>query len=83
MDLENQRNDYLRQLQEESTVSQNKVIDYIMQYLKEYNKDKKYEYILSYSFGGGVLYADNQLDITNKVLVGINQKYAEEQAGEK
>ena len=59
LDLENQRNEYLRQLQEENTVSQNKVIDYIMNYLKDYNKDKKYKYILSYSFGGGVLFADD------------------------
>ena len=68
MDFENQRNDYLRQRQEENTVSQNKVINYIMKYLEEYNKDNKYEYILSYSFGGGVLFADDRLDITARCL---------------
>ena len=79
MDLENQRNDYLRQLQEENTVSQNKVIDYIMNYLKDYNKDGRYEYILSYSFGGGVLFADKRLNITSDVLKGINERYNQEQ----
>ncbi len=83
MELENQRNDYVRQLQEENNVSQNKVIDYIMNYLNEYNKDNKYEYILSYSFGGGVLYADNRLDITNQVLAGINERYDKEHAKSK
>ena len=83
MDLENQRNDFLRQLQEENQVSQNKVINYIMEYLDDYNKDGKYEYILSYSFGGGVLYADDSLDITAAVLKGINEKYAQEQASAK
>jgi len=80
MDLENQRNDFLRQLQEENQVSQNKVINYIMEYLDDYNKDGKYEYILSYSFGGGVLYADDSLDITAEVLKGINEKYTREQS---
>ncbi len=82
-DLENQRNDYLRQLQEENSVSQNRVIDYIQTYLKDFNKDNTYEYILSYSFGGGVLYADNRLDITQQVLKGINERYAQEQATSK
>ncbi len=78
-DLENQRNDYLRELQEENAVSQNKVIDYIQNYLKDFNSDNKYEYILSYSFGGGVLFADNRLDITREVLKGINERYNQEQ----
>lgn len=79
-ELENRRNNYLMELQEENLVSQNKVIDYIMQYLKEYNSDNKFRYIFSYSFGGGLLYASDALDITSDVLVGINQKYIAEKA---
>lgn len=80
LELENRRNNYLMELQEENLVSQNKVIDYIMKYLKEYNSDNKYRFIFSYSFGGGLLYASDALDITSEVLVGINQKYASEKA---
>ncbi|MFW5645197.1 MAG: OmpH family outer membrane protein [Bacteroidota bacterium] len=79
MELENQRNDYLMELQEENMVAQNKVIDYIMDYLEEYNSNGTYRYILSYSFGGAILYATEALNITNEVLRGINDKYAAEQ----
>ncbi len=82
MELENERNNYLMQLQEENAVSQNKVISYIMDYLKEFNSDGEYQYIFSYSFGGGVLYATEYLDITDEVLIGINQKYREEKESE-
>ena len=77
-ELENQRNNYMRELQEENMVSQNKVIDYIMTYLKDFNKDYNYKYILSYSFGGGILYATENLDITNDVVTGINLQYDRE-----
>ncbi|MCK4920197.1 MAG: OmpH family outer membrane protein [Bacteroidales bacterium] len=77
-ELENQRNISLNELQEEGMVGQNKVINYIMEYLKEYNSDNKFKYIFSYSFGGGLLYASDALDITAEVMDGINQKYAEE-----
>jgi len=80
MELENQRNDYLMELQEENAVSQNKVIDYIMKYLEEYNSDNKYRFIFSFSFGGGLLYASDALNITSEVLEGINKKYEAEQA---
>lgn len=79
LELENRRNDYLMELQEENLVSQNKVINYIMEYLEEFNNDGKYRYIFSYSFGGGLLYASDALDITSEVLEGINKKYSEEQ----
>ncbi len=79
-ELENQRNNYSVELQEEGTVSQNKVINYLMEYLVEYNSDNKYSLIFSYSFGGGLLFADNSLDITTQVLEGINLKYEAEVA---
>jgi outer membrane protein len=82
LELENQRNNYLMELQEENAVSQNKVIDYIMKYLKEYNSDNTYQYIFSYSFGGGLLYANEAMDITSEVLKGINEKYEAEKASE-
>ena len=78
VELENQRNSYLAELQEEGMVGQNKVINYIMEYLKEYNSDQKYKYIFSYSFGSALLYVNEASDITAEVLTGMNKKYAEE-----
>jgi outer membrane protein len=79
-ELETQRNEYLMQLQEENSVAQNQVIDYIMEYLAEYNAENKFDFVFSYSFGGGLLYANRGLDITAEVMSGINAKYQKEQA---
>lgn len=73
--LENLHNEYLQQMQEEGLVSHRKVIDYIMEYLKEYNQDKNLQYIFSYSFGSNLLYADENLDITKEIIIGLNNKY--------
>jgi len=49
--------------------------DSIVSYLKDYNKDKKFRYILNYTKGGGILIADETFDITQEVLKGLNDKY--------
>lgn len=42
-------------------------------YLEEYNKNKHFDYILSYSASGSsILYANKQLDITKDVVAGMN-----------
>jgi len=73
--LENLNATYTQQLQEEGIVSNRKVIDYIMEYLKEYNADKNLKFVFSYSFGGNLLYMDESYDITTDILTGINSKY--------
>jgi outer membrane protein len=78
MQLENLNNTYTQQIQEEGIVSNRKVIDYIMQYLKEYTKGKNIKFIFSYAFGGNLLYTDGAFDITNDILTGVNQKYLAE-----
>lgn len=44
------------------------------EYLSEYNKDKRYAYILSYSRTGSIMYADPALDITKDVIDGMNKR---------
>lgn len=44
-------------------------------YLKEYNKDKGYAYILSYEPGFMLYYKDTLYDVTNDVVNGLNVKY--------
>jgi outer membrane protein len=43
-------------------------------FLEEYNKDKGYDYILSYSNEGHILYANKNLDITPDVVKGMNEE---------
>jgi outer membrane protein len=75
INLEGLQNDYMAKLQEKNIVSNRKITDYIMEYLKEYNEDKNFKYIFSYSFGSNLLYANEELEITDEVVNGLNMKY--------
>lgn len=72
------RDTYGAQLQEENAVMLRKSMNSIMEFLKEYNKDKHFNYVLGNSFDGKILYADPGLDITKDVIKGLNDKYEAE-----
>lgn len=48
--------------------------DDLYSYIEEYNTDKGYDYILSYSKDGSILYANNALDITSDIVRGMNER---------
>jgi len=48
------------------------LLDSLMTYLKIYNKDKKYSYILN---AGEILVGDDTYNITKEVLVNMNARY--------
>jgi len=50
----------------------------IENYLKEYNKEKGYAFILSYEPGFMLYYRDSVYDITNDVIQGLNEQYKKE-----
>ncbi len=50
----------------------------IESYLKEYNKQKGYAFILSYEPGFMLYYRDSVYDITNDVIQGLNSEYKKE-----
>jgi outer membrane protein len=77
------RETYGAQLQEENAVMIRKIMNSIMEYLKEYNKDKNYSFVLGNTFDGKILYADNGLDITNDVVKGLNNKFQEQRKATK
>jgi outer membrane protein len=70
------RDSYTQQMQEENSVMLRKVMNNVMEYLKEYNKGKNFHYILGNTFDGKILFADESLNITNDVLKGLNEHYA-------
>ena len=74
-DLLQFRDNLSMQLAEEEQVSNRRLINNIMEYLVEYNKNYNYQFIFSNSFGDNMLFANEQLDITKSVLEGINEKY--------
>ena len=62
-------------LAEEEQVMNRQVLEYITKFLEENKSEYNYQYILGKSLGSVVLYGDNTLDITQKVLDAINTKY--------
>ncbi|MFC2090528.1 OmpH family outer membrane protein [Bacteroidota bacterium] len=72
------QNDYTLQMQEEGVVKNRQMIDKLEQFLKKYNKEKGYDYIFSYTFGGNLLFGHEAYDITDDVIEGINKTYPAE-----
>ena len=81
--LLNLRDELTMQLAEEEQVSNRKLINNIMEYLKVYNEGKEYQFIFSNSFGDNLLFANKSLDITYSVLQGINEYYKQQQTQKK
>ncbi|MGD2033506.1 MAG: OmpH family outer membrane protein [Bacteroidales bacterium] len=63
------------ELAEMEQVAQRKVLNSIMEYLGGLEDADQYQYILGTTFGGNILYANENLNITKTVVNGINEKY--------
>ena len=66
-------------LQNEQAKEQEVLYDKVAEYLKTYAKSKGYKMVLTYSKGNSaILFADESLDVTNAVIVGLNQAYTKD-----
>lgn len=65
----------ISEFEKESFAKSNEVTQSIMEYIKEYNSDAKYDFILT-KMGGNMLYANEALDITEDVVKGLNAKHS-------
>jgi len=66
-------------LQREQATEQEKLYDKVADYLKGYAKQKGYKMVLTYSKGNSaILFADETLDVTSEVIVGLNAAYKPE-----
>lgn len=63
------------QLQAEKLKRNMEVHDTIVSHIMRYNKSRDYTFIFEKSYGGGLLYANPQLDITSDILKGLNEEY--------
>ncbi|MCC6185576.1 MAG: OmpH family outer membrane protein [Chitinophagaceae bacterium] len=70
--LETRRTTLGEQLQAKQMAFSEQLQKNIDEYLAIYNKDNKYDYIMSYTKSGQILYANKALDITEDVLKGLN-----------
>lgn len=48
----------------------------IRAYIEKYNKENGFDYVLGYSLGGGLLFANPSLDVTKKIIEGLNKEHA-------
>ena len=54
------------------------LFDKLTNFLKEYNKEKGFDIVLSTQLGGNVLFAVDGFDITNDVVNRLNEEYKKE-----
>jgi outer membrane protein len=71
------------QLQEEKLKRNIEVHDSIVNHIARYNQSKDYTFIFEQSYGGGLLFANQALDITPDILKGLNEEYALRQKDKK
>jgi len=65
----------LRQLQQESGVELDSVIKAYKNTIKEYGKEKGYDYIYGTGETATVLYAKDSYDVTKDIIKIVNDKY--------
>lgn len=63
------------QAQQEDQMMTAEVVAQVNTYLKKYGKDKGYKIVMAATQYGNIAYADEALDITDKVLEGLNKEY--------
>jgi outer membrane protein len=74
--LENQKKTLENNIQSEGVKTMEELKKKINEFLTEYNKEKGYSYIFSYSSTINILfYKDTALNITNEVVSGLNEAY--------
>mgnify|MGYP003313462555 FL=1 len=65
-------------LEKESLAKSAEVNQNIINYIQEFNKNAKYDFILT-KMGGNMLYSNEALDITNEVVKGLNAMHNKEE----
>lgn len=73
-DLQELQNRLGSELDAETAKYNTALRDSLQSFLKEYNKTKKYDLIISKA-GDNILYADKRHDITKDVINGLNKRY--------
>jgi len=74
-DLQMLEESLTQQLGKEQQKMNEQLRDSIYKFLQEYNKDKKYQMILSNTMNDNIMVADNAYNITNEVVEMLNSKY--------
>jgi outer membrane protein len=63
------------QLRQEEAKLNEELYEKVSAFLKDYGNEHDLQLVLTYARGSGVLYANEGLDISNKVIEGLNKEY--------
>jgi len=72
-----------QQLRQEEAKLNEELYEKVSTFLKDYGKKYNLQLVLTYSRGSGVLYANDDLDISNEVIKGLNEAYSNNKEAEK
>ncbi|WP_234736374.1 OmpH family outer membrane protein [Tellurirhabdus bombi] len=72
-----------QRLAEEEQKKNDELYTQIQDYLKKVNKQNQHDFVLGYTKGGGILFADQSMDATKQIIAGLNKEYDEKQKAKK
>lgn len=75
------RDKYAAELQQSEMDMNVALLDSVMNFLNRYNEKYKFDYILGFTKGGNILYANDTLDVTADVLKELNLEYQKKHGG--
>jgi outer membrane protein len=75
------RDRYAAELQQSEMDMNVSLLDSVMNFLNRYNEKYKFDYILGFTKGGNILYANDTLDVTGDVLKELNLEYLQKHGG--
>lgn len=76
--LAEKQQNYMKKFQEEGSVERDSMISKMKRFIKDYGKEKGYEYVFGTGDAATVLYAKDGLDITDEIVKLMNEAYAKE-----
>ena len=68
---------YTQQVADQELNMNLRLVDTVINFLKRYNQNYRYDYILGYKTGGEILLGNDTLEITASVLESLNKEYQE------
>ena len=72
------KDELLAKLDDEQSKSSEELYAKLNAYFKTHNKGRNFNYVLGFQKGGGILFANDSLNITKEVVDGLNKDFKEE-----
>ncbi|HBJ76360.1 MAG TPA: hypothetical protein DDY68_00370, partial [Porphyromonadaceae bacterium] len=77
-DLQELTNKYTAELAQKQQEMNTKLTQKVMAFIQEFNKEKGYNFIFSNTMNDNILFAEKGADITEELLLGLNEAYVAE-----